>query len=443
MEINHQWMRGNLPSSAKCVVCKKACGSTKRLEGYRCLWCQSPAHAACRLLMPEVCSLGRHKLSLCSPASVRPPELQASATAKVSTTAEKLRLLTAELSEELSPQWQLRTPNNVSPLIVFVNPKSGGNQGVRVMRMFKGLLNPVQIYDLSRGGPAAGLEIIKGREGPSRALGCGGDGTIGWILQEADKLGINQMQLGVLPLGTGNDLARVLGWGASFSGSDMEALSDVLASVETGTSKLFDRWSICTSESTDLSFDEHSTINTEKSSKGVIVLRSVRRRNPAFASTDTDDELGEVTDDEALPPIGEEAGDSTSPGEPSTPEKSPSPKNVQLPTPPDTPLPTPATPRLPNPAMEDQCQQDFATLKRLGKMLELFIHSVNRLLAGHKDTGTEDLSVDDLSGMVHYNIAPHCQNGAIYRDLRCVLHADVFCTQYLQVLGAKHASNPE
>jgi hypothetical protein len=26
--------------------------------------------------------------------------------------------------------------------------------------------------------------------GSFRALGCGGDGTIGWILQEADKLGV-------------------------------------------------------------------------------------------------------------------------------------------------------------------------------------------------------------------------------------------------------------
>lgn len=73
MCIHHQWIRGNLPSGAKCAVCRKSAGNTKRLEDYRCLWCQKVAHAGCRLLMPEVCSLGRHKISICSPASVHPP----------------------------------------------------------------------------------------------------------------------------------------------------------------------------------------------------------------------------------------------------------------------------------------------------------------------------------------------------------------------------------
>lgn len=88
-----------------------------------------------------------------------------------------------------------------------------------------------QVFDLNHGGPAAGLKMLQDR--PSfRALGCGGDGTIGWILHEADKLHIRSCQLGVMPLGTGNDLARVLGWGASYSSPDLRSLSDYIDQVE-------------------------------------------------------------------------------------------------------------------------------------------------------------------------------------------------------------------
>ena len=35
----HQWLEGNLPVSARCSVCDEVCGSKRRLQGFRCLWC--------------------------------------------------------------------------------------------------------------------------------------------------------------------------------------------------------------------------------------------------------------------------------------------------------------------------------------------------------------------------------------------------------------------
>ena len=46
------------------------------------------------------------------------------------------------------------------PIIVFINPKSGGNQGAKLMQKFQWLLNPRQVFDLTQGGPRAGYGIL-------------------------------------------------------------------------------------------------------------------------------------------------------------------------------------------------------------------------------------------------------------------------------------------
>uniref|UniRef100_A0A8C5MXM9 Diacylglycerol kinase n=1 Tax=Leptobrachium leishanense TaxID=445787 RepID=A0A8C5MXM9_9ANUR len=218
----HQWLEGNLPVSAKCAVCDKTCGSVRRLQDWRCLWCKAIVHSSCKEQLGKICPLGACRVSIIPP--------------------------TALNSIDSDGFWKATSPSScASPLLVFVNSKSGDNQGVKFLRKFKQFLNPAQVFDLMNGGPQLGLRLFQ-KFSNFRILACGGDGSVGWVLSEIDKLGLHkQCQLGVLPLGTGNDLARVLGWG-SLCDDDAQLLQ-ILEKLERATTKMLDRWSILTYES--------------------------------------------------------------------------------------------------------------------------------------------------------------------------------------------------
>ncbi|XP_075057861.1 diacylglycerol kinase delta isoform X2 [Mixophyes fleayi] len=217
VSMPHQWLEGNLPVSAKCTVCEKTCGSVLRLQDWQCLWCKAMVHSSCKELLPEKCPLGQCKVSVIPP--------------------------TALNSIDSDGFWKATCPPScTSPLLVFVNSKSGDNQGVKFLRRFKQLLNPAQVFDLMNGGPHLGLRLFQ-KFDTFRILVCGGDGSVGWVLSEIDTLNLHkQCQLGVLPLGTGNDLARVLGWGSACD--DDTQLPQILEKLERAGTKMLDRWSI-------------------------------------------------------------------------------------------------------------------------------------------------------------------------------------------------------
>ncbi|CAJ0931282.1 unnamed protein product [Ranitomeya imitator] len=199
------------------ALCEKTCGSVLRLQDWQCLWCKAAVHSSCKEFLPKKCPLGQCKVSVIPP--------------------------TALNSIDSDGFWKATCPPScTSPLLVFVNSKSGDNQGVKFLRRFKQLLNPAQVFDLMNGGPHLGLRLFQ-KFDTFRILVCGGDGSVGWVLSEIDTLNLHkQCQLGVLPLGTGNDLARVLGWGSACD--DDTQLPQILEKLERAGTKMLDRWSI-------------------------------------------------------------------------------------------------------------------------------------------------------------------------------------------------------
>ncbi|XP_008062189.2 diacylglycerol kinase theta, partial [Carlito syrichta] len=156
-------------------------------------------------------------------------------------TAVQGRPLTALVLPDLL-HWKL--PLDSRPLLVFVNPKSGGLKGRDLLCSFRKLLNPHQVFELTHGGPLPGFHLFS--QVPCfRVLVCGGDGTVGWVLgaleETRHRLACQEPSVAILPLGTGNDLGRVLRWGAGYSGED--PLS-VLVSVDEADAVLMDRWTI-------------------------------------------------------------------------------------------------------------------------------------------------------------------------------------------------------
>uniref|UniRef100_A0AAX7VGA4 Diacylglycerol kinase n=1 Tax=Astatotilapia calliptera TaxID=8154 RepID=A0AAX7VGA4_ASTCA len=296
--LRHHWVHRRR-QEGKCRQCGKSFQQkffhSKEIIAISCSWCKQAFHnkVTCFMLhqIEEPCSLGAHAGVIVPPSwiiKVRKPQV-----------CSYPRRAPSSIESKWRPFMLKPLPSPLmKPILVFVNPKSGGNQGAKVLQMFMWILNPRQVFDLSQGGLREALELY--RKVPNlRILACGGDGTVGWILSALDELQMNpQPPVAVLPLGTGNDLARTLNWGGGYTD---EPVSKVLCHVEDGSVVQLDRWNLLVEKSSaqpeegtqklplnvfnnyfSLGFDAHVTLEFHESREANPEKFNSRFRNKMF-----------------------------------------------------------------------------------------------------------------------------------------------------------------
>ncbi|XP_036205695.1 diacylglycerol kinase gamma isoform X3 [Myotis myotis] len=199
--MQHAWVEGN--SSVKCDRCHKSIKCYQSVTAWHCVWCRKTFHRKCEL--STVCDGGELKDHILLPTSICPITQDRQGGKSDGDASAK---------GELVMQYKIIPTPGTHPLLVLVNPKSGGRQGER-LNFF--------------------------RDTPDfRVLACGGDGTVGWILDCIDKANFaKHPPVAVLPLGTGNDLARCLRWGGGYEGG---SLTKILKEIEQSPLVMLDRW---------------------------------------------------------------------------------------------------------------------------------------------------------------------------------------------------------
>ena len=132
----------------------------------------------------------------------------------------------------------------------MINMRSGNASDCRILlAALQDHLGEDNVFEL--GGGLSPLDVFEAHKAPSerwKLFVCGGDGTVAWVLSVCDEFCWDDETcprpvICVIPMGTGNDLSRALGWGGGFTDDvDVRELLDRMESD--GEEQRLDRWRV-------------------------------------------------------------------------------------------------------------------------------------------------------------------------------------------------------
>ncbi|ESQ54444.1 hypothetical protein EUTSA_v10027135mg [Eutrema salsugineum] len=174
---------------------------------------------------------------------------------KLSNFLKKFYIPSYVLSPEADPVAVPSSPPE-SPILVFINSKSGGQLGGQLLLTYRTLLNDKQVFDLGVESPDKvlqriylNLERLKDDafaceiQEKLKIIVAGGDGTAGWLLGIVCDLKLsNPPPIATIPLGTGNNLPFAFGWGKKNPGTDKSSVESFLDQVIKAKEMKIDNW---------------------------------------------------------------------------------------------------------------------------------------------------------------------------------------------------------
>ncbi|CAM6126076.1 unnamed protein product [Calypogeia fissa] len=310
--VVHQWVEGwndmeDIPDDpAFCMHCEEPCNGSflaSRVPLWRCVWCQRLVHVQCHAKITnqdgdghDICDVGPYRRLVLSPLAVKDigrgaargllshitlgaNELATSVRGFRRRSRRRRRSSSdcqngngnghhnAVAGESQQVVWRdyrhskyviMEVPEDARPLLVFINRKSGAQHGASLKRRFNMLLNPLQVFELSSDHrPELGLALFE-MVPHFRILVCGGDGSVGWVLDEIEKRKYESPPpVAILPIGTGNDLSRVLGWGGGYGAVERQGgLAMILHHIDHAAVTMVDRWLVSITENPSKEVDD-------------------------------------------------------------------------------------------------------------------------------------------------------------------------------------------